>query len=126
MPKPVVVLVALFCFATPVLMTVVGYSIPSIEESSSETRPSQLPGKVLFFSASWCGACQRAQPTYLELRNAGYPISKVDVDSNQSLAQKYGIRSIPQFVYVKNGKEIRRVSGAASAGRVKRLYRGGW
>lgn len=124
MPKPLVLLVALASFAAPVLLTLVSYST-SIEPQP-QVRPSQNRGKVLFFSASWCGACRHADPAYQELRNAGYPIRKVDVDSNPSLAQQYGIRSIPQFVYVVDGQEKRRLSGAASPDRIKRLYKSGW
>jgi len=125
MQKAIVIVMALLSFAAPVVLTFVTYSSGGIAPAE-DVRPRDLPGKILFFSASWCPACRHADPTYQELRNAGYPIRKVDVDSNSSLAQEYGIRSIPQFVYVVNGKEKRRVSGAASASRLKRMYRGGW
>ncbi|MHC2070239.1 thioredoxin family protein [Bremerella sp. T1] len=125
MQKAIVVVVALICFAAPVLLTLASYSSGDFSPTD-DVAPRDLPGKVLFFTAGWCPACRRADPAYQELRNAGYPIRKVNVDSNSSLAQKYGIRSIPQFVYVVNGEEKRRVSGAASASRIKRLYRGGW
>lgn len=125
MQKAIVVIVAMLSFAAPVVLTLVSYSSGEFSPAA-EVQPRDLPGKILFFSASWCPACRHADPTYQELRNAGYPIRKVDVDSNQSLAQKYGIHSIPQFVYVVDGHEKRRVSGAASAGRLKRMYRGGW
>ncbi len=125
MQKVIVACVALICFAAPVLLTVASYTNEHILEDDN-VRPRDLPGKVLFFSASWCPACRHADPTYQELRNAGYPIRKVDVDSNPTLAQKYGISSIPQFVYVVDGHEKSRISGGASASRIKRLYRGGW
>lgn len=124
MPKPLVLLVALASFAAPVLLTLATYSVPA--SPAQNVRPSEHSGKILFFSASWCGACRHADPAYQELRNAGYPIRKVDVDAHRSLAQEYGIRSIPQFVYVVDGKEQRRLRGAASAERIKRLYGSGW
>lgn len=125
MQKAIVAVVALACFAVPVLLTVASYTTGSFEPVD-DVPPRDLPGKVLFFSANWCPACRHADPAYQELRNAGYPIRKVDVDSNPTLAEEYGIRSIPQFVYVVNGKEQRRISGSASASRLKRIYRGGW
>jgi len=121
MPKPVVILIALICFAAPVFVTVVSHGLPTQPEE--KIAPSDLRGKVLFFSASWCGACTRSQPAYEKLRNAGYPIRKVDVDSNPTLSQKYGIRSIPQFVYVVDGQEVRRMGGTSSPDRLKRIYR---
>lgn len=125
MQKAIVIIVAMLSFAAPVVVTFVSYSSDGFSPSE-DVRPRDLPGKILFFSASWCPACRHADPTYQELRNAGYPIRKIDVDSNQSLAQKYGIHSIPQFVYVVDGTEKRRVSGSASASRLKRMYSGGW
>lgn len=125
MQKLIVAFVALACFATPVLLTIASYTNSGFPENA-DTHPRDLDGKVLFFSANWCPACRHADPVYQELRNAGYPIRKVDVDSNPSLAQKYGIRSIPQFVYVVNGHEKSRISGGASASRIKRLFQGGW
>lgn len=125
MQKAIVVIVAMLSFAAPVVLTLATYSSGGFSPAE-DVKPRDLPGKILFFSASWCPACRHADPAYQELRNAGYPIRKVDVDSNSSLAQKYGVRSIPQFVYVVNGQEKSRISGGASAGRIKRLYRGGW
>lgn len=125
MQKVIVAFVALICFAAPVLLTVASYTSEGFQPHD-DVPPRDLPGKVLFFSASWCPACRHADPTYQELRNAGYPIRKVDVDSNPTLAQKYGISSIPQFVYVVDGHEKNRISGSVSASRIKRLYHGGW
>lgn len=124
MPKPLVALIALACFAAPILLTLVSYETGGSHQEN--LRPGQLPGEVLYFTAPWCGACRAAAPAYEELRGAGYPIRKINVDSNPSLAQQYGIRSIPQFVYIKDGREVRRVGGVASAERIKKLYRGGW
>lgn len=125
MQKAIVVIVAMLSFAAPVVLTLATYSSGGLMPAD-DVKPRDLSGKILFFSASWCPACRNADPAYQELRNAGYPIRKVDVDSNSSLAQKYGIRSIPQFVYVVDGDEKRRVSGSASASRLKRMYHGGW
>jgi len=72
----------------------------------------QPRGEVLDFSATWCGPCQRMAPIVSKLERAGYPIRKVDVDSNRALARKYGISSIPAFVLVVDGEEVTRVTGA--------------
>ncbi len=74
----------------------------------------QPRGEVLDFSASWCGPCQQMAPLVSKLERQGYPIRKVDVDTNRALAQKYGISSIPAFVLVVDGKEVTRVVGAVS------------
>ncbi|MCA9113132.1 MAG: thioredoxin family protein, partial [Planctomycetaceae bacterium] len=74
----------------------------------------QPRGEVLDFSATWCGPCQQMAPIVSKLERQGYPIRKVDVDTNRALAQKYGISSIPAFVLVVDGKEVTRIVGAVS------------
>lgn len=74
----------------------------------------QPRGEVLDFSATWCGPCQQMAPIVSKLERQGYPIRKVDVDTNKALAQKFGISSIPAFVLVVDGKEVTRVVGAVS------------
>ncbi|WP_146119375.1 thioredoxin family protein [Blastopirellula marina] len=121
MPKLVVLLIALACFLMPIGVVVVmnadHLQLPQLPEPP---KPHEVQGKIYFFSAPWCGACKRAQPAYEKLRNEGYPIKKINVDNDQDLAMKYGIRSIPTFVYVRDGKEINRTSNG-TAGAVKQL-----
>ena len=42
-------------------------------------------------------------------------IAKVDIDSNQDLAQKFKVVSIPNFVLFKDGKQVHQFMGATSA-----------
>lgn len=39
-------------------------------------------------------------------------VGKIDVDANQDLSIKYGIRSIPALLYFKNGEVVDQVIGA--------------
>jgi thioredoxin 1 len=45
--------------------------------------------------------------------NGRLKIAKLNVDENQEIAMKYGIRSIPSLLLFKDGKEIARTVGAA-------------
>ncbi|MGD9856425.1 MAG: trypsin-like peptidase domain-containing protein [Planctomycetaceae bacterium] len=74
----------------------------------------QPRGEVLDFSATWCGPCQQMAPIVSKLEREGYHIRQVDVDSNRALANQFGIRSIPAFVLVVDGQEVRRLVGAVS------------
>lgn len=78
-------------------------------------------GKVLFFTADYCGACRSVKGTVSKLRGQGFPIRTVNVQSNPKLAEYFGISAIPCFVYVKDGQEVDRLTGAYPADRIREL-----
>ena len=70
--------------------------------------------KVLVdFYANWCGPCKMLSPI-LERTNSELKVIKVDVDSFEDLARKYGVMSIPTLILFENGKEITRNIGFIS------------
>ncbi len=68
------------------------------------------------FWAKWCGPCKMIAPILEEVANENDAIKivKVDVDENQELAVKYGIRSIPTMYLFKNGEIEASKMGASS------------
>ena len=72
-----------------------------------------------YFTATWCGPCKTFKPIILELISEGYNITIHDVDENQELSSKYGVRSIPTTVIEENGVEVDRFVGALSKETVK-------
>jgi thioredoxin 1 len=71
---------------------------------------------MLDFWAVWCGPCRMIAPIVEEMSSeyAGKAvIGKVDVDNNQDVAMKYGIRNIPTVLFVKNGEVVDKQVGAA-------------
>jgi thioredoxin-like negative regulator of GroEL len=90
----------------------------------SESR-AKMPGEVLFFNASWCGPCRQMKPIVAQMRRQGYRMRDVDIDKNRTLAQKYGIRSIPTFVFVEQGCEVSRFSGGTSPENLRKLCSNG-
>ena len=57
------------------------------------------------------------------MQRKGYPIHKVDIDRQKSLEKRFRIRQIPTFVAIRDGREIERIVGLASEGRLKDLAR---
>ncbi|MBP6231146.1 MAG: thioredoxin [Paludibacteraceae bacterium] len=71
---------------------------------------------VADFWAEWCGPCRMITPIIEELA-VSYEgkalIGKVNVDEENELATKYGIRNIPTIVFFKDGKIVDKQVGAA-------------
>ncbi|MDA1317192.1 MAG: thioredoxin [bacterium] len=68
------------------------------------------------FHAHWCGPCKVTGPIIDELSESMKDIKfvKVDVDTNQELAGKYSIFSIPTFLILKDGVVKNQFVGAHS------------
>jgi thioredoxin 1 len=67
------------------------------------------------FWAEWCGPCRAIAPALEELARASagrVTLAKVNVDENPGLAARYGIRSIPTILFVKEAKVVDQVIGA--------------
>ena len=78
---------------------------------------------VIDFWAEWCGPCRALGPVIEELA-AEYEgkvvISKCDVDQNNDLAIKFGVRNIPLVVFVKAGGEMQdKLVGASPKDAIK-------
>lgn len=82
----------------------------------------QQSGLVLVdFWAAWCSPCKRLSPILDELA-AEYQdeicFIKINADDNPTTAQNYNIRSLPNMILFKDGKEIDRVLGIVSKSRL--------
>jgi thioredoxin 1 len=68
---------------------------------------------VLYFTADWCNPCQRTRPITDELKREGLvDFLYVDVDTEIELMQQFGIKSVPTFVLIEEGLEVKRMTGA--------------
>jgi thioredoxin len=75
------------------------------------------------FWAEWCAPCRAIAPTLEELsrESAGkVSLAKVNVDESPALAARYGIRSIPTILFIKQGAVVDQVIGAVPKAQLKK------
>lgn len=71
---------------------------------------------LFYFTAKWCGPCQKIKPMIIKLQE-GLQTDKIkfyliDIDENDDLCEKCGITSVPTFILFKDKKEVGQTKGA--------------
>ena len=73
---------------------------------SLETHKNNHKLFFIDFMAEWCGPCKMIAPILDEVANEyndRLKVAKLNIDENQHIPQKYGIRGIPTLMLFKNG-----------------------
>jgi thioredoxin 1 len=72
---------------------------------------------LLDFWAEWCGPCKMIAPILDEVAKdygGKVQVAKINVDENQQVPAKFGIRGIPTLILFKNGAVAAQKVGALS------------
>ena len=90
----------------------------AINDSKFEEEVLKSKGLVLVdFWAEWCGPCKKIGPDVEALAEEYKDqviIGKCDVDENDELTSKFGVRNIPTVLFIKNGEVKDKTVGAVT------------
>ena len=70
---------------------------------------------LLYFTATWCGPCQKIKPMIQKIAEGmenKIKVFMIDIDENEELAEKFKIRSVPTFILLRENKKLGECSGA--------------
>jgi thioredoxin-like negative regulator of GroEL len=67
---------------------------------------------VVYFTASWCGPCQRLDHNRIQKAVPGITWYKCDIDQNKYSLGYCGLKSVPSFVVIKNSKFLGKLSSS--------------
>jgi thioredoxin 1 len=86
----------------------------SDQNFDTEVLKSDIPTLVDFW-ADWCSPCKQIAPT-VEALAADYrgklKVAKMNIDSNQTVPQRFNIRTIPTLLLFKGGQVVGHIVGA--------------
>ena len=78
---------------------------------------------MVYFWAEWCQPCRAMAPALEEMveeSKGSVSLAKVNVDDNPQLAARFGIRSIPTILFMKDGQVMDQVIGAVPKSQMKK------
>jgi len=89
--------------------------VKMINQNEFDAEVLQAKGLVVVdMYADWCGPCKMMAPVMDSLSDDYDDVKfvKINVDQNPELAAKFGVQSIPNFVFIKDGQKVDQVVGA--------------
>ncbi len=100
--------------------------IAGVSELTAATFDAAVASGVTLvdFWAPWCGPCRMQMPiieqTVPDLPE-GVRIGKVNIDEAADLAERFGVRSVPTWIVIRDGREVGRVEGVQSREKLLQL-----
>jgi len=93
----------------------VAAAVAGITANELETRVLKARGAVAldFYQAS-CPPCRALEPRLERIARqyeGRLPVYRVDIDRDMPVAERFGVKSIPTILVVRDGKEVARLDG---------------
>ena len=78
-----------------------------LDENNFETVIGAKSVAMIDLWAAWCGPCRMLSPTVDDIAaeyEGRVEVAKCNVDDNEEIAARFGVRSIPTLLFFKNGE----------------------
>ncbi len=87
---------------------------------------ASAPLVLVKFGGTWCPPCRALEPTLdaLVRDRADVTVLSVDVDTEQAVSQRFGVRSIPTMILFRQGKPAGQLVGNQPRASIEKLLRG--
>lgn len=85
-----------------------------VDENNFDEVVRNSHGRVMVdFFATWCPPCKMLAPILEEIASSdnSFQICKLDIDQAMSLADEFGVMSVPTMILFENGQELDRIIG---------------
>lgn len=85
-----------------------------LDNSNFDQVVSQNTLVLVDFWAEWCGPCKMMHPVFdrMAKKYNNIQFARINVDNNQTIAQRFGVQAIPTFIMFQNGQAAERMMGA--------------
>lgn len=94
---------------------------PLVVTDATFQEATRSGGVVVDFWAAWCGPCRTIAPILDELavERPDVKFAKLNVDENPRTAAAFRVQGIPLLVFLRDGNEVGRITGAVPRGQIE-------